>query len=168
VKQLKESPYAEMALRKSGQVAVPALIGALRAQEPGTREKAVRILSSLGELAAAAVPALINTLHDRDFELRLAAAKGLWNITKKPDVVVPVLVALLEKDWAAPQVADDTRRRFLQTVMEALQRIGPPADAAVSALTVKAKDKNRLVSESAVRALNVIAPAMMLKVASRK
>ena len=168
VKQLNESPYAEMALRKSGQVAVPALIGALRGQEPGTREKAVRILSSLGELAAAAVPALINTLHDRDFELRLAAAKSLWNITKKADVVVPVLVALLEKDWAALQVADETRRRFLQTVMEALQRIGPPADAAVSALTVKAKDKNRLVSESAVRALNVIAPAMMLKVASRK
>jgi len=168
VKQLKESPYAEMALRKSGQVAVPALIEALRGPEPGTREKAVRILSSLGELAAAAVPALINTLHDRDFELRLAAAKGLWNITKTADVVVPVLVALLEKDLAAPQDADETRRRFLQTVMEALQRIGPSAHAAVSALTDKTKDKNRLVSESAVRALKVIAPAMALKVASRK
>ncbi|HMF16020.1 MAG TPA: HEAT repeat domain-containing protein, partial [Gemmataceae bacterium] len=165
-KQLKDCPYAETALRKSGEIAVPALIATLRTQELGTREKAIRILSSLGELAATAVPALTNALHDREFELRLAAAKGLWNITKKAETVVPVLVALLEKDLAAPHVAEETRRRFLQTVMEALQRIGPSAQAAVSALTEKAKDKNRLVSESAVRALNVIAPD--LKVASRK
>jgi HEAT repeat protein len=167
-KQLNECPYAETALRKSGQAAVPALIETLRAQEPGTREKAIRILSSLGELAAAAVPELTTALHDRDFELRLAAAKGFWNITKNAEIVVPVLVALLEKDWAAPQVADETRRRFLQTVMEALQRIGPSAQTAVAALTDKAKDKNRLVSESALSALKVIAPALTLKVASRK
>jgi hypothetical protein len=83
-------------------------------------------------------------------------------------MVVPVLAALLDKDLAATKFADETRRRFLQTVMEALQRIGPPAQAAVSALTDKAKDKNRLVSESALSALKVIAPAMALKVASRK
>jgi HEAT repeat protein len=167
-KQLKESPYAETALRKSGPLAVPALIEALNDQEPGTREKATRILSGLGEAAVAAVPALTTGLQDRDFELRLAAAKALWNITKKADVVVPVLVTLLEKGWAAPQVANETRRRFLQSVMETLQRIGPPAHAAVSALADKAKDKNRLVSESALTALKVIAPTMTVKVATRK
>jgi HEAT repeat protein len=167
-KQLNECPYAETALRKSGQAAVPALIETLRAQELGTRAKAVRILSSLGESAAAAIPELTNALHDRDFDLRLAAAKCLWNITKKAELAVPVLVSLLEKDLAAPQGAEETRRRFLQTVMEALQRIGPPAQAAVAALTDKAKDKNRLVSESAVSALKVIAPALTLKVAARK
>src|SRR6516165_2571878 len=165
-KQLKDCPYAETALRKSGEIAVPALITTLRTQDKGTREKAIRILSSLGELAVAAVPELTNALSDREFELRLAAAKGLWNITKKAEMVVPVLIALLKKDLTTPQVAEETRRRFLQTVMEALQRIGPSAQAAVSALTEKVKDRNRLVSESAVRALKVIAPA--LKVAFRE
>ena len=57
--------------------------------------------------------------------------------------------------------------RYLQTVIEALWRIGPPAKAAVPALTHKAKDKNRLVSETAVSALKEIAPAVAIKVAPR-
>src|SRR5262249_1944076 len=43
-KQLKESSYAEAALRNSGQLAVPALTEALTAAEPTTREKASRVL----------------------------------------------------------------------------------------------------------------------------
>ena len=46
----------------------------------------------------------------------------------------------------------------LQTVIEALRRIGPPGKAAIPALMAKTKDKNRLVSESAISALKVIAP----------
>jgi hypothetical protein len=45
------------------------------------------------------------------------------------------------------------RRTFLQTVMEALGRIGPPAKGAVPALTAMAKDANRHVRESALLAL---------------
>lgn len=154
-RQLQDSPYAETALRHSGQLGVPALIEALGAKESVIKEKAARILGSLGELAAAAVPELSKALRDRDAEMRLAAAKGLWNITKNADDVVPVLVDLL-KDGAAAHNADDSRRRFLQTVMEALQRIGPPAKAAIPALTGKTRDKNRLVSESALSALKEI------------
>lgn len=157
-KQLKDSGYAELALKKVGPVAVPALIEALASEEASVREKAARILSGFGEQAVSAVSALTKTLKDDHLEVRLAAAKALWNVTKVPDVVVPVLIELLQdKEKGAP---DDTeeRRRYMQTIIEALWRIGPPAKAAVPALTKKSKDKNRLISESALNALKEIAP----------
>jgi HEAT repeat protein len=97
-------------------------------------------------------------LQDRDLFIRLAAAKSLWNITKKADVAVPALVDLLNRKQAAARDADETRRRFLQTVMEALRRIGPFAQEAIPALIEKTKDKNRMISESALSALKQIAP----------
>jgi hypothetical protein len=128
------------------------------------RETAIRILSSLGEGAAEAVPALTTLLRDKDRDVRLAAAKSLWNITKQPEVAVPVLVDLLGVKWAAGQASSESRRGFLQTVIEALRRIGPPAQAAVAALQAKTKYHNRLVSESAFRALHAIAPAVAARV----
>jgi HEAT repeat protein len=162
-KQLKESSYAETALRKSGQPAVAALIEVLRTAESTTRAKAARILGSFGELAVDAVPALTAALHDEDLDVRLAAAKGLWNVTKNADVVVPVLVDLLKDKWAAAFEVEESRRRFLQSVLESLGRIGPPAKAAVSTLSTIAKHKNRHISESAVYALRQIAPAVTNK-----
>jgi len=162
-KQLKDSLHAEAALRKSGPVAVPALIKALAADETLVRVKAARTLACLGELAVAAVPALTQALGDRDPEIRLAAAKGLWNASKNADSVVPVLVLLLEEKPQQTFPDPDARRQFLQTVMEALWRIGPPAIAARNALVQKTKDKNRMISESALTALKKIAPAMAMK-----
>jgi HEAT repeat protein len=158
-RQLGESAYAEAALRKSGQPAVPALIEALGTDEPATRVKAARTLGCLGEGAAAAAPALTAALQDDDPDVRLAAAKGLWSVTKAADAVVPALVALLEVDGADVQDSD-SRRRFLQTVMEALGRIGPPATVAVPALAAVAKDANRHIRESAAVALRQIRPAV--------
>jgi len=157
--QLKESAQAETALRRSGQLAVPALIEALESKEPLAREKAARTLGSIGELAAEASPALTAVLHDKQLEVRLAAAKGLWNISKNAEAVVPVLAELL--GGKGPPTADtpDARRNFFQSVVEALCRIGPPAKAAIPALTRKAKDENRLIRESAQRALREIGPA---------
>jgi HEAT repeat protein len=48
LKQLKDSCYAETALRNSGQLAVSALIKALGTKESATREKAARTLGGLG------------------------------------------------------------------------------------------------------------------------
>jgi hypothetical protein len=48
---------------------------------------------------------------------------------------------------------------FLQTVMEALRRIGPPAKSAKPALLRKTTDKCRHISESARDALRSIEPA---------
>ncbi len=161
-RQLKESTYAEAALRKSGALAVPALIDALKAPDPGTRVKAARILATLGELGVGAVAGLTAALKDKDPEVRLAAAKGLWNVSKLADLAVPVLVNLLEEKPRGPDPdGGETRRKFLQTVIEALWRIGPPASAAVPALLDKAKDKNRLVSESAREAIKKIEPSAL-------
>jgi HEAT repeat protein len=164
--QLKKSLYAEMALKSCGAVAVPALIEALGSEDAATREKAARAIGHLGELAAEAIPALTSALHSKNLEFRLAAAKCLWNISKNAEVVTPVLVDLLERKWTASD-ADNARRMYLQTVMEALWRIGPPAEAAIPALIEKTKDKNRLISESACSALREIAPTMLSKVGSR-
>jgi HEAT repeat protein len=163
-KRLGDSSYAETALRKSGQIAVPVLIELLHAEEPAIRVKAARTLSGLRELAAAAVPALTAALHDGDLDVRLAAAKGLWNITKTADVVVRALIDLLRANKASHLEVGEARRRFLQTVMEALSRIQPPATEAVSALTVLAKDSNRHVRESALSTLQKIAPAVAKQV----
>jgi len=166
-KQLKDAAYAETALRHGGPLAVPALIEALGAAEPQVREKAARTLGSIGELAAKAVPALATALHDRERDVRLAAAKGLWNVTKNAEVVVPVLVDLLGEMGAGVSDGGESRRRLLQTVIEALRRIGPPAKGAVAALVNLTKDKNRHVSESACRALKEIAPTFAKKVGTR-
>lgn len=160
-RQLKESTYAEAALRKSGALAVPALIDALKDPNAGTRIKAARILATFGELGAGAVAGLTAALKDKEPEVRLAAAKGLWNVSKQADLAVPVLINLLEEKRRPDPDGGEARRMFLQTVIEALWRIGPPASAAVPALVEKSKDKNRLVSESARDALKKIAPAMV-------
>ncbi|MSQ97058.1 MAG: HEAT repeat domain-containing protein [Gemmataceae bacterium] len=163
--QLKDSVHAEAALRKSGVLAVPALMEALSAKDPLAREKAARTLGAIGEVAVEAVPALKAVLEDKHLEVRLSAAKGLWNVSKNADAVVPVLSDLLTgkrlPETAEAVNGDDARRTFLQSVIEALCRIGPPAQAAIPALTRKAKDENRLIRESAQRAIRVIAPALV-------
>jgi HEAT repeat protein len=157
--QLKDSPCAEAALRYGGPPAVAALAEVLERDEPSAREIAARTLGSLGEVAAPAVPALTRALQARQLEVRLAVAKSLWNITKDAQLVVPALVELLAAKGIAT-AADEARRQHLQTVIEALRRIGQPAQAAIPALSAKARDKNRLISESAARALKEIAPVV--------
>jgi len=166
-RQLKDSLYAEAALRKSGPMAVPALIEALDMEEAPAREKAARTLGGMGEAAAAAAPALTKVLADKNLEVRLAAAKSLWNIAKNAELVVPVLADLLKGKWSSAADVSEERRRFLQSVIESLCRIGPPAKAAVAALHDKAKDDNRLIRESAQRALREIAPEPVKKTGVR-
>jgi HEAT repeat protein len=143
------------------------LIEALDMEEASAREKAARTLGGMGEAAAAAVPALTKVLADKNLEVRLAAAKGMWNITKNAELVVPVLADLLKGKWSSAPDVSEERRRFLQSVIESLCRIGPPAKAAVAALHDKAKDDNRLIRESAQRALREIAPEPVKKTGVR-
>ncbi len=155
-----DSLHAEVALRRSGSAAVCPLCEALAAATPAQRERAARILGSLGKDAAAAAPALTQALQDRHQEVRLAAAKALWNITNEAEAVVPVLTGLLTATKGAAPEVGEARRQFLQTVIEALGRIGPAARPAIPALLEKAHDDNRLIRESALRALQAIdAPA---------
>jgi HEAT repeat protein len=157
--QLEDSRHAEAALRKSGTLAVSVLIQALTRPKSPHREKCARTLGQLRELAAPAVPALTLALRDNDPHVRLAVAKSLWNITGNASLTVPVLIDLLETSRDSSIESADERRQFLQTIIEALRRIGPSAQAAIPALKKKVKDGNRLVSQSALWALTVIAPA---------
>lgn len=161
--QLKDAAFAEAALRNSGALGVATLIEVLSSKDPTTREKAARTLGHLGEVAMAAVPGLTTVLRDKDLNVRLAAAKGLWNINKDADAVVPVLVDLLKEDSKSAVDDGEPRRRFLQTVIEALWRIGPPAKGAIPALNAKAKDPNRPIRESALNAIKRIAPTLVKK-----
>jgi HEAT repeat protein len=158
-KQLGAATHAETALCKSGRPAVGALVEIIGSKDAAVRIAAARICGGLGELALEAAPALAGALKDRNVDVRLIAAKALWNITKLPDLAVPALIKLLEEP--VPPVFDsiEARRRFLQTVIEALWRIGSPAKAALPALAQKAKDQNRLVRESALNAMKKIAPS---------
>ena len=158
--QLKDSVHAEAALRKSGAASVPALIEALSSKDALAREKAARTLGAIGEPAIASAPALTKVLDDKQLQVRLAAAKGLWNVSKQPDHVVPVLSELLNGKTYPNADMTDARRCFLQSVIEALCRIGQPAKGAIPALTRKTKDENRLIRESAQRALREIGPAL--------
>ena len=157
-KQLKESSYAETALRNAGQLGVAALMEALEASDAIIREKAARTLGCLREEAGEAVAALRAALADKDKNVRLAAAKALWNVSKDAEIVAPVLVDLLEEHGAAIADATESRRRNLQNVIEALQRVGPPAEVAIPALIKLTKDANRLIRESAVSAVKTIVP----------
>jgi HEAT repeat protein len=165
--QLKDCPCAETALRRFGQGAVAALIQALGAEDATTRQKAARTLSGIGEAAVEAVAALSQALHDGDSDVRLSAAKALWSISKEPAEVVPALAGLLGGKWSPAARAGDSRRRFLQEVIESLGRIGPQARAAIPSLLEKARDENRHVLESAIRALRQIDPAAATKAGLR-
>jgi HEAT repeat protein len=166
--QLPVSAYAEVALLKAGAVAVPALIEAVQEGKTVAREKAARILGSLGEAAEPAAAALTRSLADKHKEVRLAAAKALWNVTKQPGPAVAALTKLLDTTWGESTDENEARRTFLQSVIESLGRIGPPALPALGALNKIAKDDNRLVRESALRAIKEISsPAAPPRPAAR-
>lgn len=156
--QLGACVLAEAALRKSGDLALEPLMAALRHKNPATREKAAQTLGALREAAAPAAEPLAAALKDKDRGVRLSAAKALWSVTKQPDRVVPVLINFLKGDGLPPDTGDE-RRTFVQTVIEALCRIGPVANLAIPALKSMLKDSNRLIRESAQRALVVISAA---------
>jgi superfamily II DNA or RNA helicase len=78
------------------------------------------------------------------------------------------LIKLLDAKTVAKIADSETRRQFLQTVMEALRRVEPPATAAVSVLTAMTKDSNRHVRDSAALTLQKIVPAPAGKTAQKR
>jgi hypothetical protein len=73
--------YPAVALRRlEGPDVVTALVGELRKQDPGVRERAAAALSMMDSRAREAVPALEEALHDEDRRVRAAAASALKDI----------------------------------------------------------------------------------------
>ena len=110
---------------------VPALLAALRAEEPEVRFGAAQTLGDLGPAGRPALGALTQALRDRNQGVRLQAARALWLIDQQVDTTLPVFIEAVGADdevlcWIAADCLGD---------------IGPRAAAAVPALQ-KALERN--------------------------
>jgi len=129
--------------------AIPALIAALKDDDPGVRQTAAGALGGIGPEAKEAIPALIAALKDGDPGVRRTAAEALEGIGPAAKEAIPALIAAL-KD------GDPWVRR---TAAEALGAIGPAAKEAIPALITALKDDDPWVRRMAAVALGEIGPA---------
>jgi len=132
-------------LHKIGEAAVDASVAlAAMLRENGDdhlRGEAARALARVAPSSVAAAAALRSALGDRSGHVCVCAAEALWNISRKADEIVPMLVERLTDPQARNQA------------VQALYRIGWDAKAAVPALLAAAADKDRLFRESVILAL---------------
>jgi len=103
---------------------LPALLDALRNDEPAIRFSAAHSLGDLGPAARPALGPLTQTLQDRDLGVRVQAARAVWQIDRQADAALPVLMEAVQ--------SDDEVLRWIAA--DCLGEIGPKAAAAVPAL----------------------------------
>jgi tetratricopeptide (TPR) repeat protein len=103
---------------------VPALLEALRHDEPAVRFGAAHTLGDLGEAAKPALAPLKQALLDRDLGVRVQAARAVWLIDRQTEVTIPIFTEAL--------TADDEVHRWMAA--DCLGEIGPRAAAAVPAI----------------------------------
>jgi HEAT repeat protein len=109
--------------------AVPALIRALKDAEGTNRCAVAEALGEIGREAAQAAPALVSALqHDEDDEVRSYAVESLGKIADP--TTIPALIDAV--------ASDDENVRF--PAIEALERFGLAAKAAVASLMQAARD----------------------------
>ena len=131
-------------LGRAAEVAVPALIGALKDEDREVRRNAAE---ALGQIGPAAVPALIKALKGQDGIPRLGAAEALGKIGP---AAVPALIEALKGQDGVSRLG----------AAEALGKIGPAAEAAVPALIEALKDRDMWVRWAGAKALGQIGPAV--------
>jgi HEAT repeat protein len=123
------------ALGNVGPEAVPVLarVAATTANPVSLRSTALLALANLGSQAADSKATLVECLGDKDPEVRLSAALGLWNLEHQPSQVTPVLtdVEPLLKHTASGQL------------VEVLGELGEPARGTAPKLQEKLKDYKR-------------------------
>jgi HEAT repeat protein len=112
------------------EVALPLLVEALGDEDAGVREAAAAVLGQFGEAAAPAVSSLVVALGDEDELVVWGAAGALAAIGPKAHPAVDALICLL----ADPAEGEFTIYIRISAV-EALRRIGKPAEKAISLLT---------------------------------
>jgi HEAT repeat protein len=163
--------HAAQALFEMGSkelAAVPLLIGLLGDESADVRSSTADALGTIGPQAKAAVPALTRALDDKDRRVRRQAASALAHMGCEAEPAVPALIKLLEDESSAAR-QDTANPRGRQQRREgewtargaaalALGSIGPPAEAAVPALTELLRDKTADVRYSAAWALGGIGP----------
>jgi HEAT repeat protein len=108
------------------------------------RGEAVWALARVSPSAPATSAALGSALNDSSGHVGVRAAEALWTVSGDARRTVQALIARL----------DDAKVRH--GAAQALNRIGPAAKAAVPALMIALKSKDRLFRESVVMALRKI------------
>ena len=98
----------------------------LRSPYKNNRANGAMALGAMRAEAREALPELIAAMEDPEWEVQLAAANAVWNISGDVDLILPKLLEFLQQE---------TEHNLLRTrTMDLLSKIGPPARAAESAL----------------------------------
>ena len=142
---------------------VPALVERLKAERSGSRRDAAEALCKINK-DPAAVAAMVADLKDRDFQVRLSAAKTLGGFGVHAKAAVPALTETLQDEnnfvrssaalalWqidkhsdAIPALVENVKssdnRGHIAMAADALGQIGVEAKAAVPVLREALKDK---------------------------
>jgi HEAT repeat protein len=102
------------------QVAIPALLQVLKADDTPVRANAAGALGQIHREPALVIPALLTALNDPQSSVRTAAAEALASWGQDARAAVPRLVQLLD---------DQSDRDLFEAVREALKEIDPEAAA---------------------------------------
>ncbi len=148
-----QAVFGFLALGPLAKPAVPMLIHLLAHREPTTRASAIQALGAIGPSAEEAVPALVGLVVDRpsgwDRGEISAAMISLEQIHRRPDLVVPALLSILEDcERSAPP--------FAEAACRSLASFGRDAATARATLSRCARDANSLCWVAARDALNQI------------
>ena len=131
--------------------AVLALIEDLRDEQSATHIQAAMALGQVGPAAQSAIPELAASLKDRTM-LGVEAARALWKIGYKKDVVVQSLVEAIQRG------DNFVRMESLRTLSE----IGPSARAALPTLVALWAENNDVVFHSRIAVLAIAPPPASL------
>ncbi len=107
---------AAMALARSEQAPVDALVKLLESPELYARYGACAALGYLKDAAAPAVPALRKCLQDKDLWLRVEAAEALADIGEAAMVALPELLTMLAKE-PTPEDPRGMEQRYLSFIV---------------------------------------------------
>jgi len=119
--------------------------------EDTLRGEATWALARVSPLAPGTAAALRAAMNDRSGYVSVRAAEALWKVSGEDGRAILAIVARLND----PEIR--------QAAVQALNRIGQGAKAAVPALLTAVKSKDRLFRESAIMALRKIDPGAAAK-----
>jgi HEAT repeat protein len=91
----------------SAKDAIPALVEALKNESWPFQQGVIRAVGAFGQDARPAVPALLKALNDDNPEIRVYAAASLWQIERRSERVLPVVLAALQGSPSTPQSDGD-------------------------------------------------------------
>ncbi|NUQ65741.1 MAG: HEAT repeat domain-containing protein, partial [Pirellulales bacterium] len=111
------------------------------------RENAVIALGKLGDFARPTVPEIQAVVREGKINALVPSARTLWQLTRNPDIVVPVLMEDLNRPGTSPEAA------------AMLGELGEAAKAAVPDLAKSLHSSDLLLRLAAAGALGKIGPA---------